>query len=116
MSDPIASRLTSLPKLSKTDLHDLWKDLFQKAPPRQLRKDLMIPILDYRMQESSLAALRVDARRRLSTLSRAIEADGSACIVSSPIIKPGTRLVREWQGKVHVVHVEETGYEYQNAR
>jgi hypothetical protein len=45
MSDPIAARLALLPKLSKTDLHDFWKELFQKAPPPQLRKDLMIPIL-----------------------------------------------------------------------
>jgi Protein of unknown function (DUF2924) len=106
MSDPIAARLASLPKLSKTDLHDLWKDLFQKSPPPRLRKDLMIPILGYRLQESSLAALRVDARRRVSTLARAIETDASAGIVSSPSIKTGTGLVRQWLGKVHIVHLD----------
>jgi hypothetical protein len=113
MNDPIAARLALLHKLTKADLHNLWKELFQKAQPARLRRDLMIPILSYRLQELSFGLLSTDARRRLSRIACAVEIDGNADIVSSPSIKTGTRLVRQWQGKVHVVHVEEKGYEYQ---
>ena len=57
MPDPIAQRLTALPKLSKTALRELWKQLFNASPPPQLRRHLMIPILAYRLQEQTFGSL-----------------------------------------------------------
>ena len=73
----------------------------------------MIPILAYRMQEQAFGSLSADSRRRLRHLARVFAADPNARIPSVPGIKPGTRLVRQWQGQVHVVTVEEKGYEYE---
>ena len=39
-------------------------------------------------------------------------AAGQTPVSAGPKIKPGTRLLREWQGKVHEVIVLETGVEY----
>jgi len=72
----------------------------------------MIPILAYRIQEQAFGSLSADSRRRLRHLARLFEADSNAKIPSVPSIKPGTRLVRQWRGQVHVVNVEEKGYEY----
>jgi hypothetical protein len=40
MPDPIAQRLADLPKLSKTALRELWKQLFHALSPPQLRRHL----------------------------------------------------------------------------
>ena len=116
MPDPISQQLDSLSRLSKSGLRDLWKQLFRTAAPPHLRKDVIIPILGYRLQERAFGSLSADSRRRLRHLARAFEADPNVGIPSVPRIKPGTRLIRQWRDQVHVVTVEETGYEYKGGR
>jgi Protein of unknown function (DUF2924) len=113
MPNSIAARLASLPNFSKTDLHNLWKELFQNQPPPKLRKDLMVPVLGYKLQEVSVRQLSASATKKLSQTADAINAHRSGC---STDIKPGTRLVRQWRSEMHVVHVEEQGYEYNGSR
>ena len=81
----------------------------------QLRRDLMIPILSHRIQEQAFGSLTASSRARLRQLGRAFEADANSAITAVPGIKPGTRLVRQWRGQVHLVSVEAKGYEYQGA-
>jgi Protein of unknown function (DUF2924) len=116
MPDPIAQRLTTLPKLSKTALCELWKQLFDGFPPSHLRRHLMIPILAYRLQEQAFGSLGSASRARLRHLARAFETNSRASISAIPTLKPGTRLVRQWRDQVHLVNVEANGYEYQGAK
>ena len=116
MPDLIAQRLTTLPKLSKTTLRELWHQLFNTHPPPQMRRRLMIPILAYRLQEQAFGSLSRANRGRLRQLARVFEADSKSVIPSIPGLKPGTRLVRQWRDQVHLVNVEASGYEYQGAR
>ena len=116
MSDPMAQRLTTLPKLSKAALCELWKELFNVPPPQELRRHLMIPILAYRLQEQTFGSLTTANRGRLRQLARVFEANSKGVIPSIPSLKPGTRLVRQWRDQVHLVNVEANGYEYQGAR
>ena len=111
-----AGRLAALPQLSKAALCDLWKEIFRTVPPAQLRRDVMIPILGYRIQEQAFGSLRPDSLKRLRQLARTFEANPKAGMASTPRFKPGTRLVRQWQGEVHVVQIEDKGYEYKGAR
>ena len=112
MPKPTDERLAALPHLSKPALYDLRKQLFHAVPPAQLRRELMIPILGYRIQEQAFGSLRPDSLKRLRQLARTFQADPKSGMASTPRIKPGTRLVRQWQGQVHVAQVEEKGYEY----
>ncbi len=116
MPDPITKRLAALPQLSKTALYDLWKQLFNASPSPKLRRDLMIPILAFRLQEQAFGPLKPAARTRLRQLSRAFEKDSDSAIPSAPQIRAGTRLVRQWRGQVHLVNVKTNGYEYQGTR
>ena len=116
MPDPIAQRLAALPQLSKTALFDLWKQLFNASPSPKLRRDLMIPILAFRLQEQAFGSVGARTLDRLRNLSRAFERDSDSAIPSAPQIRPGTRLVRQWRDQVHLVNVEPNGYEYQGAR
>jgi hypothetical protein len=116
MPDSVAERLAALPQLSKAALCDLWKQLFKTAPTCQLRKDLMLSILAYRIQEDMFGSLSSDSRRRLRQLAATFEADPNAVVSNRPLIKPGTRLVRQWKEQVHVVEVEQEGYAYRGSR
>ena len=115
MPDPIAKRLAALPKLSNAALSNLWGQLFRSPPPR-LRRELMLCILAYRMQEQGFGSLNAESRSRLRQLARTFANDAETAIPSVPGIKPGTRLLRQWQDKVHVVHVAEKSYEYKGSR
>src|SRR5271163_4480706 len=116
MPDPIQQRLADLPKLSKTALRELWKQLFSTPASPQLRRHLMISILAYRLQEQAFGSLTTANRGRLRQLARAFENNSNSSVSSVPSVRPGTRLVRQWGGQVHLVNVETNGYEYQGAR
>ncbi len=116
MSDPVTTRIAALPTLSKAALSDLWKQLFDSTPPTQVRRDLMIPILAYRIQEQAFGSLGARARERLRQLSRAFEEGSDSAVAGVPRIRPGTRLVRQWGDQVHLVNVQSNGYEYQGTR
>jgi hypothetical protein len=116
MPDPVEPRLAVLPTLSKAALGDLWKQFFGSTPPTQLRRDLMIPILAFRIQEQTFGSLSARAQQRLLDLSRAFEKGRDPVVAHAPHMRPGTRLVRQWGDRVHLVSVESNGYEYQGAR
>jgi hypothetical protein len=115
MPDNLAIQLDSLPRMSKDALSALWHKVFQSAPPQQLRRQLMVRILAYRTQEQASRGLSLGARQRLRQMARALEKDSGAEISAAPAFKPGTRLIRQWQDKTHVVTVKERGYEYQGS-
>jgi hypothetical protein len=76
----------------------------------------MVRILGYRLQEQAFGSLSNRNQNRLRELAKCVEGKGALSVHCLPTIKPGTRLVRQWQSKMHVVHVEELGYEYDGSR
>jgi len=102
--------------LSKPGLCELWRQLFKKEPPLEIRKDLMLRVVAHRLQEQEFGGLSEVDRRRLRQLAATFEADPNAVVSNRPPIKAGTRLVRQWRDQVHLVNVEANGYEYQGAR
>jgi hypothetical protein len=115
MSNPLEDRLASLPKLSMGALSELWQELFNKPAPSPFRRNFITPILAYKLQEQALGTVgpkRDAAYRKLSSLLE----NRSSRAATLPVIKPGTRLVREWRGQVHLVEASEQGYEYKGKR
>jgi hypothetical protein len=62
--DRLSEQIATLPSLNKTQLLAIWAENFSKDPPPNLRKELMVPILAYRMQEREFGGL---SRRSAST-------------------------------------------------
>lgn len=116
MPESITNRLAALRGLNKVALCGLWKQLFNASPPAQLRRNLMISILAYKIQEEVFGTLTAATRGRLRQMGRALDGNSNCAIPSVPTLKPGTHLVRQWRDQVHLVNVEATGYEYQGAR
>jgi hypothetical protein len=112
----LSQRLASLPILDKPGLCELWRQLFEKEPPPEIRKDLMLRIVAHRLQEQEFSDLNEACSRRLRQIASALEINPNAPVSTRPPVKPGTRLVRQWKEQVHVVEVETEGYEYRGAR
>jgi hypothetical protein len=112
----ISDRLSSLPRLHKDALAKLWRDFFDADPPFQMRKELLVQFLAYRMQEQEFGPVSEGSRRRLCLLAKAIEGNSNLSSVRRPAIKPGTRLIRRWKDEIHIVDVEEGSYEYRCRR
>jgi hypothetical protein len=108
----VEHRLSLLPKMSKAQLFALWKQLFRGSPPHQVRRNLLVGLLAYRMQEQTYGGLGPATRKRLRELARKFAVNPDAEISGMQRIKPGTRLVREWHGHSHQVTTLENGYEY----
>jgi hypothetical protein len=112
----VSEQLNSLPEMNKAALGALWREHFGVPPPEQTRRDLIIRILAYKIQEQAFGGLTSPIRRRLRQFASALEKDPNSTISNTRAIKPGTRLIREWQGKSYKVTVAASGFEYDGQR
>ena len=108
----VSEQLTALPEMNKAALAALWREHFGTPPPEQIRRDLIIRVLAYKIQEQAFGGLCSSIRRRLRQFANAMEKDPNSMISNTRAIKPGTRLIREWQGKSYKVTVAKSGFEY----
>ena len=102
--------LVQLPTMARKEIVKLWRNLFDRVPGPALRRETLIPILAYRLQEQVFGGLKESAARKLRQL-----ADEGVHVQISLRPKSGTRYVREYAGKLHEVTVLAAGYEYRGA-
>jgi hypothetical protein len=107
----ITQQLDQLPSLDRTELLALWQKSFGRQASPGLRRELMLPILAFKIQELAHGGLNPELRKRLEEIrsSQTPKAHNDA----RRRFKLGTRLVREWKGKVHEVTIKAEGFEYQ---
>jgi hypothetical protein len=109
MKADLEAQLTRLPTAETASLRDLWRDLFGAPPHRKLRRELLIPILAYRLQEKALGEIKPLTARRLQSIANEI-GEGKKPAARSLGPRPGTRMVRQWQGKLYEVVTLESGF------
>ena len=112
-------QLSELAQMSTVELRQAWRRLFQQSPP-PLSRDLIVRALAYRLQEVAQGGLSKATQRHLRSLAQrgrggSTEADTPA-VPPALLLRPGTRLVREWHGRSHVVTVTEGGFELEDQR
>jgi hypothetical protein len=112
----IDDHLKALPEMNRTALCNQWQERFNKPAPDGVRKELLVRMLAYRVQEQAFGGLSARSRRRLDELAAAILSDPKTALESMVRTKPGTQLIRSWQGKTHTVTVQESGYQYDGRR
>lgn len=108
----VAARLQALEDMDNAALRKEWRRLYRVAPPKRIRRDLLLLAVAWKIQEQAFGGLSTATKRRLADL-----ADGNGRGPSDPPpqatrLKPGARLVRAWQGKTHTVTVTEDGFRW----
>ena len=84
-----------------------------KPKHRRLSRELLLRAVAYRMQEVVLGGLRPQRQRQLRQFAHQLNDSQEGRVRPRPELKPGTRLVREWQGRTYEVLVLDDGLSWQ---
>lgn len=116
MSDRLAIELQEFSELDRELLLEKWRSGLKEPAPVHLRRQILLPLFLYKLQEKAYGGLKTETKRRLRKLAKSFDTDSRDTTpvgLAGPLqIKPGTRLIRQWQGKTHHVVVSEQGFEY----
>jgi hypothetical protein len=102
--------LADLGHLSRSRLRDLWQKEVGERPPGSFGRELLALGIAYVRQERHYGGLRKASVRELDRLFGRMLAGSTGEGRAPPLGRPGTILVREWQGTVHHVTVVADGY------
>jgi hypothetical protein len=105
--------LARLPKLDIGELRELWCRIYNTQASRHLSRGLLVRAIAYRMQEVASGGPRLELRRRLRQIALELQQTGQVRIRPRTKLKPGTRLMREWQGRTYEVQVLDDGFAWQ---
>jgi len=112
--DRMREALRHLPTMGRGELRTEWRRLYGIEAPIRPGRALLIAAVAYRLQEDALGGPGPELRRRLCKIAEAAR-HGSEVAPAAPRLKPGTRLMREWQGRTHQVVVIDDGFLWQQA-
>jgi Protein of unknown function (DUF2924) len=107
--------LARLPSLNLGELRQQWRGLYKAAAPAHFSRELLMRAVAYRLQELALGGLLPEPQRRLRQIARELNETGAVRIGPRPALKPGSRLIREWQGRTYEVLVLDDGFSWQGS-
>jgi hypothetical protein len=93
------AELAALESMSRAELRAAWKRQLRTMPPN-VSAGLLRLALAHHLQSKVMGGITKEMKRKLQEI-----ADGA----TAARITSGTRLVREWRGKIHVVTLTEEG-------
>jgi hypothetical protein len=112
----VEEELRHLPDLTADELKARWLQLKGVPLPKFMRRKLITLAVAHAIEEAAHGGLDPHTRKRLDDLAARIVPAGTKPPPRLNRIKPGTRLVREWNGRVHDVMVLEDGFAWQGKR
>jgi hypothetical protein len=115
-SSPIGLTIAELEKSSRVSLADRWRSLYGGDPPKGVGRRFLIGAIANELQMRQTGRSRSRLRRRLEKQSKQLSTSAPETIPAARKLKPGTRLIREWNGSPHSVDVVENGYLWNGAR
>ena len=104
--DQIAREIERISGLSLAGVRALWRAAFKKEPPGALTRDLLVRQIAWHIQEKAFGGHDAAILRLLDAYGRR-DADK---VVLFRRLKPGTSVVREYQGVRHIVTNSEGGF------
>jgi hypothetical protein len=104
----VEAEIERIRSLAPQALRRRWRAVFGRAAPAALGRDLLGRMIACRMQEQVFGTLDRDSLAFLDSLAR-------RPTPAPRRLKPGTLLVREYQGERHTVTVAREGFDWQGA-
>ena len=105
--------LSRLLTLDIRELRQQWRSLYKTQAPRHFSRELLVRAVAYRMQEVARGGLRPEPQRQLRRIAQQFKETGAATVRARRELRPGSRLVREWQGRTYEVLVLDRGFSWQ---
>ena len=101
--------LAALATMSPAQLRAEWRRVFRTSPPR-MTPDLLVRGIAYRLQERAYGGLPATTARQLERAAKRLQCGDSPANKPELQLKPGTRLVRSWNGTTYSVLVTDEGF------
>ena len=104
--------IARLRDLDVGELRARWHTVFRRRTPTRLPRHLLFRILAYRLQADGLGELDADTLRLLDRSGSPADVGKFAAEFNQrkANLRPGTILVREWDGQLHQVMVLADGF------
>lgn len=103
-------RLTDLETAERSALIEAWGRVFATPVPKGLSKSLMRRFLATELQTKASGGLSASVKRTLA------QSPDQSARTPTTALKPGGRLLREWNGITHVVDVTNDGFLWNGQR
>lgn len=108
-----ANDISALTAMSPAQLRAEWRRVFRRdTPPHS--PDLLARAISWRMQAKVQGDLPTSVRSRLLQLGAQLDRSGDISAAASQSVAPGTRLIKEWKGRMLEVTVLESGYLFED--
>ena len=108
----LEAKLIAIETRALPELRAEWRRLYRMPPPHRLSRDLLIHGVAYKIQEAVHGGLSKPTLRRLRILSDQSTSGVGSKLQRQAAFKPGTKLLREWNGTTHEVQVLADGFEW----
>lgn len=105
--------------MSRADLVERWVKAHGNPPPKGLKRGLLERSAAWDIQARRLGGLSAASRRRLTEVDGGAGRAGSLGAGNGGAAGPppiGSRLMREWNGRMHIVDVVEGGFAFDGKR
>jgi Protein of unknown function (DUF2924) len=106
--DHIEAEIARIRLLAKDALREEWRSMFGREVPKALTKDLLARMLAWNIQEKAFGGFDRVTLKILDGYTRGKQAR----LEQFRRLKPGTEIVREYQGERHTVTVTPDGFDW----
>jgi hypothetical protein len=114
--EEVEAEIALLGGLSLAALKARWLELKGTPLPKFMRRGLMAKAVAHAIRESAFGGLDPATQKTLEQAIRQIVPSGQKPAPAANKIKAGTRLLREWRGRVHEVTVAADGFVWNGKR
>lgn len=105
----LLENLNGLAAMPPAALRAEWRRVY-RVPAPAFSPDLLARGIAYRLQEKRHGGLSPPVERQLLRLATETDSTSSLPATVSSTLRPGTRLVRSWNGQTYSVLVTDDGY------
>ena len=105
----IELEIARIQELSLADLRMFWSQTFNKPAPKALSRDMLVRTLAWHIQEQAFGGHDRAILKILASYAKGVPGGARA-----RRLKPGTEIVREYQGERHTVVITGEGYRWRD--
>ena len=106
----LSSELAAIVTMTYAELHLAWRRHYRAIPPKKMSRDILELGIAWKIQENKLGGLGAAVKRQIAELARTMAAKSDLAKPRTVSLKPGSRLLRAWEGVTHEVLVVEDGF------
>lgn len=104
----IEAEISRIQGLKPDEVRTLWRDTFKRGVPKALTRDLLVRTLCWHIQEKAFGGHSPAMLKLLAGYAKGRPGEANRL----RRLKPGTELVREYQGERHTVIITREGFRW----